>query len=148
MKNTEIKKRFQRLLRSKYAEYLSVFFTGAVIYFTIELLWRGYSHLTMFCAGGMCFAGIYAFEKRIGSFRLLFRCLIYAGLITTVEFVFGLVFNIALGMKIWDYSQTPFNFLGQICPQFYLAWILVSLPAVLLAGVIRRFFEKKREQLA
>lgn len=46
-----------------------------------------------------------------------------AGIITGVELVFGLVFNRALGMGVWDYSRVPLNLWGQICLPFTLIWL-------------------------
>lgn len=46
-----------------------------------------------------------------------------AGIITGVELVFGLIFNRALGMGVWDYSRVPLNLWGQICLPFTLIWL-------------------------
>ena len=37
--------------------------------------------------------------------------------------VFGLIFNCALGMGVWDYSRVPLNLWGQICLPFTLIWL-------------------------
>ena len=55
-----------------------------------------------------------------------------AALVTAVEFVAGLVLNVALGLAVWDYSHLPGNLWGQICPQFFLVWwalCLMFIPA-------------------
>lgn len=135
-------------LRSRLAEYMFVFLTGACIYYVIELLWRGYSHITMFFAGGICFSLIYFFEKRLSELRLIYRCIIYSLLITAVEFVFGVIFNLILHMNVWDYSHRAFNILGQVCPLFVVLWAFLSVPAILLCSMMRRFFGKKNEQIA
>lgn len=71
----------------------------------------------MFVLGGLCFISIgavkeYFFEsgKNILS-QLAISCLV----ITALELLFGLVFNVWLGLDIWDYSKHKFNFMGQIC---------------------------------
>ena len=138
----------RRALLSAPAEYAAVFLTGALIYLGMELLFRGYSHITMFFAGGLCFALIYAFEKRIGRVRLFYRCFIYACIITAVEFAFGVVFNLILHLDVWDYSDRAFNLLGQVCPLFFLLWILIALPAIALARRIHRAIEAARGQIA
>lgn len=131
-----------------FSEYIFVFLTGACIYYVIELLWRGYSHLTMFFAGGICFSLIYFFEKRLSQLRIVYRCIIYSMLITAVEFVFGIIFNLILHMNVWDYSHRAFNILGQVCPLFVVLWAFLSIPAILLCSLIRRLFGKKNEQTA
>ena len=53
---------------------------------------------------------------------LWLQALCCAMLVTAVEFVSGLVLNVWLGLDIWDYSDLPFNFMGQICLQFFFVW--------------------------
>lgn len=36
-------------------KYLFLFGSGGLLYILIELIWRGYSHWTMFALGGICF---------------------------------------------------------------------------------------------
>ncbi len=120
------------------AENTAVFIAGAAAYFAVELLWRGHSHATMFFAGGICFLTIYRAEKRLSEYPLALRCACYALMITAVELVFGVVFNLILGMGVWDYSSVPMNFYGQICPAFTVLWFGISFPAVYLCGAIRR----------
>ena len=36
-------------------KYLLLFGIGGIIYIILELLWRGWSHWTMFILGGACF---------------------------------------------------------------------------------------------
>ncbi|MGN1121741.1 MAG: hypothetical protein ACI4RV_05190, partial [Eubacteriales bacterium] len=121
---------------------------GAFTYYGMEMLWRGYSHITMFFAGGICFGIIYSCEKRLSRLKLFYRCLIYAMAITAVEFVFGVVFNLLLHFAVWDYSHHAFNLLGQVCPLFFGLWMLVSLPAIFLARAIRHAFGTARGQIA
>lgn len=48
--------------------------------------------------------------------------------ITGVEFIFGCIFNISLGMNVRNYDNMPFNLLGQICLPFSLLWLLLCIP--------------------
>ncbi len=124
------------------AECFTAFLTGAMAYFLIELLYRGYSHITMFFAGGTCFFLIYMCEKQTRGVNLFVRCISYSLIITSVELVFGVIFNIILGFGIWDYSDQPFNILGQVCPGFVLIWMALSFPAIFLCKKIRGLFAK------
>lgn len=54
------------------------------------------------------------------------QVLISACAITIVEFISGLIINIWLGLNVWDYSNMPYNIMGQICPQFFIVWIGLS----------------------
>ena len=52
--------------------------------------------------------------------------LIGGGTITLLELVMGIIVNIKLHWNIWDYSDMPINFKGQVCLTFSLMWILLS----------------------
>lgn len=63
---------------------------------------------------------------------LWLQALCCAALVTAVELVSGLFLNLRLGLDIWDYTDLPGNFLGQICPQYSAVWwvlCLVFIPA-------------------
>ena len=139
---------FKRVFLSKSAERIFAFLIGGSAYVSIELLYKGQSHITMFFAGAICFLLLHMLEERLSEVGLLYRCIIYASIITGVEFVFGLVFNVFLGMNIWDYSERPLNILGQVCPTFFAAWLAISFPAVFISSLLRRFFELMRRQFA
>ena len=68
-------------------------------------------------------SAFYCLERTQPDLRLALKCLMGAGIITGVELVFGLVFNRALGMGVWDYSRVPLNLWGQICLPFTLIWL-------------------------
>ena len=83
--------------------YLFRFLFGGSAYCTIELVYRGRTHYSMFFAGGIILAAFYCLERTQPDLRLALKCLMGAGIITGVELVFGLIFNCALGMGVWDY---------------------------------------------
>ncbi len=68
---------------------------------------------------------IYTFDKNMKIWK---RGLVGAAVITSVEFVFGCVFNYWLKMGIWDYSKEWLNIMGQICPWYSLLWGILSIP--------------------
>ena len=114
--------------------YSFLFLLGGGIYVLIELLYRSRSHFSMFLAGGLSVVLIRIICGRIKGFFL--RCLAGGIIITAVELVFGIIFNLLLGMEVWDYSHLPFNILGQVCPYFTLAWAALSIPALWLGNLI------------
>lgn len=119
----------------------AVFLCGALSYYALELLWRGYSHASMLLAGGTCFSFIYCAEKNTPHrYSLFVRCVLYAYAITAVELAFGLVCNRLLTWNVWDYSDKVLNLWGQICPQYFLLWIGVSFLATALAALLRRIW--------
>lgn len=68
---------------------------------------------------------------------LAWQSFICATAITVVEFVAGLILNVWLGLNIWDYSQLPGNVMGQICPQFFFLWLVLSTFGIILLDWMR-----------
>lgn len=125
---------------------IALFLTGGGLYFVIELLFRGYSHWTMILCGGLCFVLVGCLNEFMNfEMSLVSQMARSALMITAVEFVFGYVLNVCMGLGIWDYSNMPGNILGQICPQFTLLWFFLSLPAIVLDDFIRwRLFGEEK----
>ena len=105
-----------------------LFSCGGLAYVGLELLWRGYSHSSMFLAGGSCFMLLGKLGKQTEN--LLLRALGSAGIITGVELLAGLLAN--RGYGVWDYRDMPLNFKGQICLPFSLIWMPVGLAGMVL----------------
>ena len=117
---------------------LCAFVLGGSLYYLIEVLYRGFSHVTMWLCGGLCLVGILYIERYCARISLYKRALLSALLITVLEFLFGCVCNLWLHLDVWDYSHLPLNLLGQICLPFTAIWYVLSFPAALLCKVIRR----------
>ena len=97
---------------------------GGGAYVGLEYLWRGYSHGSMFAAGGICFLLL----GQVRRTPALIRPILGAAVITGVELVTGLLVN--QDYQVWDYRRSPGNFLGQICPAYTLLWLPLSLVAM------------------
>ena len=57
---------------------------------------------------------------------MILQTIICAVAITITELISGLILNVWFGLHVWDYSELPFNFMGQICLQFSLLWVVLS----------------------
>ena len=118
-----------------------LFGVGGTVYYLMEIIWRGYSHWSMFALSGICFVIIDFLNQAWKNIRSLILLIILCTLIITVlEFFTGLIVNLWLGLGVWDYSQMPFNLMGQICLFFSLLWLLVSCFALLVDDLLRWFF--------
>lgn len=115
-----------------------LFFMGGMIYFAIELAYKGDSHFSMFITGGAAFllmGGINSYFDR--NMPLIKQMLFSAVIITLLEFISGVIVNIGLNLNVWDYSHIPFNFMGQICPRFFFIWFMLSLVGIILDDFFR-----------
>lgn len=125
---------------------LVLFGIGGFLYVCIEILYRGYSHWTMFFLGGICFfyAGI---QNEFTSWEtpLIWQVSKVTAFITVAEFITGCIVNLWLGWNVWDYSGVPFNLLGQICLPFIGIWVFLSAVAIILDDYIRFWFFKEEK---
>lgn len=124
----------------KRQEMLTVFLLGGFGYGLCEIIWRGYTHPTMFLLGGVCLVCLYAGNKRYCLLPFALRCVCGGIVITSLELVTGSIVNILLGMNVWDYSDMPLNLYGQVCPQFLFAWMLLCVPALFLCKKLALLF--------
>lgn len=105
-----------------------LFAAGGCSYMGLELLWRGWSHGSMFFAGGSCFLLLGRLNRAQPRIPLPLRAIAGAGIITGVELAAGLLSN--RDYRVWDYRNMPFNYHGQICLPFSLLWVPISIGAM------------------
>ena len=117
------------------------FCIGGTIYAAIEILWRGWTHITMFVLGGLCFLLIGLLGRQRPRPSLPVQ--VGFGLLICVsgELLFGLLFN--RDYTIWDYRRLPGNLGGQICPQFAVLWVPITIAAIFLFRWCDRALSKK-----
>ena len=121
----------------KYLEKGFLFAFGGYSYMTLELIWRGRSHGSMFLAGGSCFLLLGALQKATPRMNPALRAVMGAGVISLLELGAGLLFN--RRYQVWDYRNMPLNLTGQICLPFSMLWVPVG-----WAGMeLHRLVEKK-----
>lgn len=117
---------------------------GGWLYYSIELLWRGYSHWSMFIVGGIAFlliGGINEFYP--WSMPLFLQCGIAAGIITILEFVAGCIVNLWLRWDVWHY--TVLDILGQVSLPFIGLWYLLGFAGIILDDWLRwRLFDEEK----
>ncbi len=110
-----------------------IFFIGGICYGLLEVVYRGHTHPSMVVAGGICFTVIVLLDNMLRDrVNILLLALLGGIVITCVELVFGLIFNVWFKMGVWDYSSAPLNLYGQVCLPFSLLWVAVSLFAIII----------------
>ena len=120
-----------------FAEHFLVAAIGGVGYYTLEVLWRGWSHWSMALTGALCFA-LYYRLCAVSRRPLWQKALCGAAIITAAEFAVGVVVNLWLDLSVWDYSDLPLNFMGQISALYSALWFALCLPMAGVCRTIRR----------
>lgn len=115
-----------------------LFCLGGGAYAALELLYRERTHGSMFLLGGGCFLLLGKLRRLPLSWPTLTA--LGAICITAGELATGLLVN--RNYAVWDYRSLPANFMGQICLQFSLLWMPLSLIAMGLYGVVDRKLPK------
>ena len=116
-----------------------LWFWGGTIYFLLEVAWKTATGKPEMISWTMLVLAILLTiavercgEQLPWAVPLWLQALACAALVTAVELAAGLILNIWLGLGVWDYSDLPGNFMGQICPQFAAIWFglcLAFIPA-------------------
>lgn len=139
----------------KIIKFITLFGIGGAIYITIEILWRAMmgstpTHWTMFILGGLAFVIVGGINEMFPwEMPIWLQSVIGTSVVLVLEFIFGCVLNIWLGLAIWDYSNTPFNILGQVCLPFAFAWFALVTVAIIIDDYLRYWLfgeEKPRYQ--
>lgn len=126
-------------------KYMTLFVIFGTIYIVLELLFRGYSHWTMFICGGVSAMEIGLLNEVFEWKTPMWQQLLCGSLLITLnEFITGITVNICLNWNVWDYSDMPFNILGQICLPFMGLWFVLSYLAIILDDYLRwKYFNEQ-----
>ena len=127
----------------KLSQLFFSFLMGYFCYSLIEIVMRGYTHWTMSLTGGTVLTILYAINSR-RTMTLIRSCIIGTVMITAIELTVGIFDNVIMHWNVWDYSDMPFNFLGQICIPFSAFWFVLCIPANRLCKRISRQFGNKK----
>ena len=126
---------------NKLLKYYTLGTLGGVVYVIIELMWRGYSHWSMFLLGGICFVALGLINEVIPwEMPLTTQMFVGCVIITALEFITGCIVNLWLGWDVWDYSDLPYNLLGQISVMSSVGWYFLSAVGIVFDDWLRYIF--------
>lgn len=127
-----------KLLSMIIFKYLVLFVVDGSVYVFIEMLFRGYSHISMFILGGICGILIGGLNNWYSWDMPIVKQMVISGIIiTSLEYITGYIVNIKLKLNVWNYSDMPFNIDGQICLPFSIGWVCLSLIGIVLDDWLR-----------
>lgn len=131
---------------NKLLKYFTLGTLGGTVYVFIELLWRGYSHWSMFLLGGICFIALGLINEIIPwEMPLTVQMFIGCAIITVLEFITGCIVNLWLGWDVWDYSELPCNLLGQISLRSSIGWYFLSAVGIIFDDWLRYLLFNEEE---
>ena len=121
----------------KASESLVLWGLGGSIYYTIEMIFRGFSHWTMFVLGGFCllFCGWQGkwIDWRDPLWLQVLRCTAF---VTAGEFITGIIVNKWFHWEVWDYSDQPLQLFGQICVPFMILFSSLCVIGIFLSAYL------------
>ena len=111
---------------------------GGMVYCGIEILWRGYTHWSMFLLAALLSLPLDQINEHLSwDMPFWLQAVIGSVGITAAELVTGLVLNVWLALDVWDYSNLPGNFMGQISIQYSVLWVLLAGFVIVLFDILR-----------
>lgn len=123
-------------------EYRCLFLLGGAGYCAVELAWRGFSHWTMFLAGGAALCWL-AFLERRPRARLFPAAVLGAAGVTVLELLTGVFCSVVLHYRVWDYRAEWLDLYGYICPKFTLYWLALCAWVLAALRFARRAARKR-----
>lgn len=117
---------------------------AGAVYFFLEVAWktlRGEPEAiswTMFLLAIILAIPLERFGAELPwEMPLVLQALICGTAITGAELAAGLILNVWLRMDVWDYSHMPGNLWGQVCPQFWALWCVLSIGGIVALDWVR-----------
>jgi uncharacterized membrane protein len=106
---------------------------GVIFGALIEAL---YPERVMFAASvimGIYFAVIHKINRALSDEPIYTRALISTIAITAIELGLGIITNRVLHLHLWDFSDSLFHVLGQICPRESVIRFIIAFPVIYLS---------------
>ena len=130
-----------KTFKKNLAEYLFLFWLGGSVYIEIELLYRGYTHWSMFVLAGIVFITVGWMNECIFDWytRFSWQVLIATLWATGLEYTCGVILR-HFGLQVWDYSNVPLNVDGLICVPFMFVWAMLMVVAIIVDDIIKFYF--------
>ena len=122
----------------KLSEYLFMGALGGTLYYMIEIIFRGYSHWSMFFVGRNLFY-IFSHNKgygRSGEKPLWKQVLWCTAFVVSAEFITGIIVNKVMGWNVWNYYRSAVSPYGQICFPFAVLFSGLCTFGIIISGYL------------
>ena len=92
----------------------------------------------MFLLGGFCFIQLGLINEFLPwKMPIELQAVLGAILITINELIVGLIVNLGYGLNVWDYTNMPFNIMGQVCIPFTIIWFFIAIVGIVVDDILR-----------
>lgn len=128
------------MVMKRLSEYLFFWTLGGTLYYSFEMIFRGFSHWSMFMLGGFCL--VFCIQQSIWTgwdSPLWLQVLWCSVFVTTGEFITGILVNKVMHWHVWDYSDQPFQLMGQICIPFAVLFSGLCVVGIFLGSYLMHF---------
>ena len=129
-------------MRHNIIKIIALFLIYGSIYYSLEVLYRGYSHVSMFILSGVLGVAIGLINEITPKINIWLETLIGTIIATIGEGVTGIIVNNILHLNVWDYSDLPFTFFyGQCNLIFCLIWFILTYIVIKLDDYLRSLMD-------
>ena len=126
----------------QFIKILILFNIYGSIYYSLEVLFRGYSHISMYILAGVLGVLIGLINEITPKINIWLETLIGTIIATIGEGVTGIIVNNILHLNVWDYSNLPFTFFyGQCNLIFCLIWFILTYIVIKLDDYLRSLMD-------
>lgn len=126
----------------QFTKILILFNIYGAIYYNLEVLFRGYSHISMYILAGVLGVAIGLINEITPKINIWLETLIGTIIATIGEGVTGIIVNNILHLNVWDYSNLPFTFFyGQCNLIFCLIWFVLTYILIKLDDYLRSLMD-------
>lgn len=118
-----IMKPFTQFLRK-----VVLFFLWGFLYCSIEIVYRGFSHVSMFLLAGLLGVFFIDTPNNIWGFHLDYLLQVFISTFFCIlgEGITGYIVNVKMGLNVWDYSHLFGSFFyGQCNLLFAMIWMIL-----------------------
>lgn len=129
---------------------ITLFILCGIIYCLVEIIWRGYTHVSMFILAGLL--GVFCIDtpNNIYGYDLdyFLQVIISTILCTLGEGICGLIVNVWLKLSVWNYSNLFGTFFFGQCNIFFVfAWMaIIGLFGIFFCDAYNYYICKDNEQ--
>lgn len=129
---------YQGDIVKKLEKYVFLFLFGGFGYGILEIAFRGFTHWSMIITGGSALIALYLINEAFPNTSIFVKAFAGCSIITTLEFTVGIIVNKFFSFGVWDYAESPDNFLGVISLRFSLCWFAISFVMLFIFMLIQK----------